>query len=125
MAQWTEIGKSGLTGAVAGAVDQIVINQDEKSKRTEAAAGKTLSIWRQISTYYNYMLPLGIVVACAADAVKGAWADRLVTVAGQLAGRKAIAQVTKVSQSAPWRPYVPRAPSPQTTFPDYADVKIS
>ncbi len=110
MAQWTEIGKGVAAGAVAGAVDQIITNQDEKKKREASAAGTTLSIFKQIGTYYNYVLPVGIVVACAANAVKGAWAERLVTIAGQLAGRKVTAQITKAEQSAPWRQYsAPRA----------------
>ncbi len=114
MAQWAEIGKSGVTGLAAGVADQLIQNNDEKSKRAFVAipanAGKTLSIWKQIGTYYNYGLPIVLTVACAADAVKGAWADRLMTVAGQLIGRKATAQITSATQSAPrrgpaeWRP---------------------
>ncbi len=110
MAQWTEIAKSGATGLVAGAVDQLITNKDEKAKRDAAAAGTSLSIWKQFGTYFNYGLPIGIVVACATNAVKGVWADRLVTVAGQLVGRKVTAQVTKAEQAAPWRQYsAPRA----------------
>ncbi len=118
MAQWSEIGKSGATGLVAGMGDQLITNQDEKKKREAAAAGTTVSLFKQIGTYYNYVLPIGIVVACAANAVRGAWADRLVTVAGQLVGRKVTAQVTKAEQSLPWRAYPARtAPAPRATPP--------
>lgn len=112
MSDWKAIGTSLGTGAVAGVLDQVLMNQDEKKKREAAAGGESLSIFKQMGTYYNYVLPMGIVVAAAAGAIKGAWLDRLVTIAGQLAGRKGTAQVTKAAQSAPWKSYTP--PTPRT-----------
>lgn len=109
MAQWREIGKSLAIGAVAGAVDQVLTNRDEKAKREAAASGKPISMFKQVGFYYNYILPAGLVIACAADMLKGPMADRLITVAGQLAARKATAQITSATQSAPWKAYAPAA----------------
>lgn len=119
MPEWKAIGISVGTGAVAGVADQLIQNMDEKKKREDVAAGRASSIWKQIGTYYNYGLPIVIIAAAAAGALKGAWLERMLPIAGQLAGRKVTAQVSKVQQAAPWRPYspAPRSPAPQSAAP--------
>lgn len=106
MPNWVEVGTGLGVGGVGGALDQLVQNRDEKQRRTDAAAGRAISMWKEFGTYYNYGVPLAVVIAAATNTIRSTrWLDRLTTLGGALAGRKITAQVTKAEQSAPWRPY--------------------
>jgi hypothetical protein len=99
------------TGAAVGVADQLIQNRDERAKRNAAAAGETLSMWKEVGTYYNYGLPVAVVLASAMGWLPGIWQERLAVAAGAVAGRKATFTLTKAQQSLPWRPMQPAARS--------------
>jgi len=105
MANWTKVGTDLGIGAVAGVVDQLAQNSDEKRAMAMRAAGtlaadKKMPLMKQYGTYINYGVPLLAVVAVATNMVRGEMETRLVTIGGQLAGRKATHQFTTGSTSA-------------------------
>jgi len=95
--EWVKVGTSVAIGGAAGAVDQLVQNQDEKR---EAAKGEKLGIMTQYGTYYNYGIPILAILGTAFGFLKGDMATRLVTAGSQLAGRKITHQVTKKAPAA-------------------------
>ncbi|MDP2729124.1 MAG: hypothetical protein Q8O55_01420 [Dehalococcoidales bacterium] len=104
MSDWFKVGAGAVTGAVAGVADQVVQNMDEKRALDERAAGrlavdKKLPLMQQFGTYLNYGVPILTVLASAMGWVKGDVETRLVTAAGQLAGRKATHQLTTGAKS--------------------------
>lgn len=105
---WINTGINVAVGGVAGMGDQLVQNFDEKKRREAEAAGEKLSLWKQAGTYLNYGVPILAVVGAATGFLKGAWADRLILVGSQLAGRKVTYTVSKATQATPW---VPRTPA--------------
>ncbi len=105
MTNWTKVGLDLGVGGVAGVVDQLAQNSDEKRALAERVAGtlaanKKMPLMKQYGTYINYGVPLLAVVGVAMDMVKGDMATRLVTAGGQLAGRKATHQFTTGATSA-------------------------
>lgn len=105
MAKWTKVGADVVVGGIAGTVDQVVQNMDEKRALDERAAGtlaanKKLPLMKQAGTYLNYGVPLLAIIASAMDWVRGDTQTRLVTIGGQLAGRKATHQFTTGAASA-------------------------
>lgn len=106
MTNWTKVGTDLGVGAVAGVVDQLAQNSDEKRAMAERAAGKLaadkkMPLMKQYGTYINYGLPLLAVVAVATGMVReGEMTTRLLTAGGQLAGRKATHQFTTGSTSS-------------------------
>jgi hypothetical protein len=88
------MGMDVLTGAGAGAVDQLIQNQDDK-RAEELPSGETLGITRQYGTYLNYGVPILAIAASAMGWLRGDWATRAVLAGSQLAGRKVVWQVTK------------------------------
>jgi len=92
MVEWVNVGTNVAVGGGAGAIDQVVQNQDEKR---ETDKGAKLPIASQYGTYYNYGIPILSVLGVAFGFLKGDWADRLVTVGSTLAGRKATWHITK------------------------------
>ena len=97
-AEWTKIGTSIVTGAVAGILDQRIHDWDEERK-VEA-------VMAQAGTYYNYGLPIIILILAAFGILKGDWLNRLMTAGAQLAGRRATYQIAKPQQAqqtqSPW-----------------------
>ena len=99
MTEWVKVGVDLGTGAAAGVGDQLIQNWDERralAARTAGtlAADKKLPIMKQAGTYLNFGVPILGVVGVATNFVKGDWATRLVTIGGQLAGRKVTHQLT-------------------------------
>lgn len=104
MSDWMKLSTDVGTGLLVGAGDQLIQNQDEKRALAERAAGtlpadKKLPVMKQYGTLFNYGVPLVIVGAIAMNALRGDWATRLATAAGQLAGRKVTHQFTTKSTS--------------------------
>lgn len=95
MAEWMKVGTDVVTGGAAGAVDQLLQNQDDKRAAEKLAAGEKLGIMGQYGTYLNYGVPLLAVVATAMGWLKGDWISRAVTAGSVLAGRKVTWQFTK------------------------------
>ena len=95
MADWMKTGMDVGIGGVAGAVDQLAQNQDDKRAKEKADAGETLGMMQQIGTWVNYGVPVLAIVATAMGWLKGEMATRVCTVGAQLAGRKATWQFTK------------------------------
>ncbi len=123
---WMAVGIDVAGGAVLGAGDQLIQNEDEKRRRT---AG-TLSHWKEYGTYYNYGVPLLGIVATAMGWVKGDWVTRVIMGGAQLAGRKVTYTLTKAAQSAPWRPAPgggtgARSPVQQTQKPGFEKAGIT
>jgi hypothetical protein len=121
-----KVGTNVIVGGVAGAVDQVIQNQDEKQRRAKEAAGQQLPMYQEIGTYYNYVLPAIALIGVATGIIKGEWADKSILIGAQLAGRKATFQITKASQALPWRPYRPSAATPpakQTTQPEFSGAQ--
>ena len=101
---WTKVGVNAVSGGVAGVADQFVQNWDEDRALKERAAGtlaadKKLPIMKQGGSYLNYFAPGVVVFAAAMGWLRGEMETRLVTIAGQLAGRKATHQLTTGSKS--------------------------
>jgi hypothetical protein len=99
MADWKRVGIGGGVGAVAGVLDQVIQNADEKRGLDARAAGtlpadKKLSVWKQFGTYYDYGIPVASLLAIGMGWLKGDMAMTLATVGGQLAGRKLTHQFT-------------------------------
>ncbi len=114
-AEWIPVVIDVGIGGAAGAVDQVLQNQDDKRRRDAEAAGETLSVWKKYGTYFNYGVPVLAILGVAFNFLKGSWATRAVTAGSQLAGRKMTYQFTKATQATPWREYIPptRQPAPQ------------
>ena len=89
-AEWTKIGTSIVTGGVAGILDQRIHDWDEERRVEEVMA--------QAGTYYNYGLPIIILILAAFGILKGDWLNRLMTAGAQLAGRRATYQIVKPNQ---------------------------
>jgi hypothetical protein len=118
-ADWMNTGIDVVVGGGAGAIDQVIQNQDETRRREDEAAGKEFSMWKAYGTYFNYGIPILAILGVAFDFLKGDWATRAVVAGSQLAGRKVTYTMTKATQSAPWRRYNPpgggvRPPVPQS-----------
>lgn len=132
MADWMKVGTDVVTGGVAGALDQVIQNQDEKRGLEARAAGtitadQKLPIMKQYGTYYNYGVPLLTVFGIGMNMVRGDWATRLATVGGQLTGRKVTHQVTTKSTSpypsaaySSWQRAAEARKAAQTTQPEFA-----
>lgn len=93
--KWVKAGIDGGVGAVAGVADQVIQNWDEKR---ESEAHAKLSIWKQAGTWLNYGVPVLSMLMLAFMGMPGDWGTRMMTVGGQLAGRKATWQYTKRSR---------------------------
>jgi hypothetical protein len=95
---WVKMGTGIVAGGVAGGVDQLVQNRDDKEedrrhKLATTAPGflkpeEKLPMTARIGTYYNYGAPLVAVGAVAMGALKGDTALMALTAGGQLAGRQ-------------------------------------
>jgi len=92
VAEWVKIGTDVAVGGVAGVVDQVLQNQDEKR---ESEKGEKLGIMAQYGTYYNYGVPILAIIASAFGWLRGDWANRAVVAGSTIAGRKATWHVTK------------------------------
>jgi len=92
MAQWVKIGTDVVVGGAAGAIDQVLQNQDDKR---EAEMGERLGIMAQYGTYYNYGVPILAILGTAFGFLKGDWASRALIAGSTLAGRKAAWHITK------------------------------
>lgn len=92
MAEWVKIGTDVVVGGAAGAIDQVLQNQDEKR---ETEKGEKLGIMAQYGTYYNYGVPIVAILATAFGFLKGDWASRAVIAGSTIAGRKATWHITK------------------------------
>jgi len=111
MGKWTSVGIDLGVGAAGGVVDQLIQNSDEKrgidmavTDPTKLDANGKLPIMKQYGTYYNYGVPIVGVLGVAFNLVRGEWATRLLTIGGQLAGRKVTHQLTtKATSSTPSR----------------------
>lgn len=95
MANWMKIGQDLGVGGVAGVLDQILQEEDEKRAKTflakpENAAKKTMPVLNQYGTYFNYGLPIVTVVATAMGYLNGPLQTEMLTASGALVGRKAI-----------------------------------
>lgn len=90
--EWVKVGTNVAVGGAAGAIDQVVQNQDEKR---EAAAGAKLGIMSQYGTYYNYGVPILAILGAAFGFLRGDMATRLITAGSTVAGRKATWAITK------------------------------
>ena len=105
MSEWIKKGIDLGGGAVAGVVDQLTQNRDEQQALKERTAGtlaadKKLPVMKQFGTYLNYGVPIVAILASAMGWVRGDNETRLVTIGGQLAGRKATHQFTTGSKSS-------------------------
>jgi len=98
MADWVKVGTDVAVGGGAGAVDQLLQNQDEK--RAAAAPNGKLAIMKQYGTYFNYGVPILSILGVAFGYLRGEWATRAVVAGSQLAGRKVTKQVTKKAPAA-------------------------
>ena len=94
MANWVKVGTDVVVGGAAGAVDQLIQNQDDKRMVAAVANGKKLNAFAQYGTYFNYGLPLLAVIGVGSGMLRGDWATRAGVIAGQLAGRKAVHAAT-------------------------------
>jgi len=112
MPEWMKVGADALVGAPAGALDQVIQNQDEKRRREAEAAGTPFNLWKHYGTYYNYGVPVLAIAGVALNFLKGDWATRLMTAGFQLAGRKVVHTMTKATQATPWHRYTPPNPNP-------------
>lgn len=92
MVEWVKIGTSVVVGGAAGAIDQVLQNQDEKR---ESERGEKLPIMSQYGTYYNYGVPILAILASAFGFLKGDMATRVITAGSTIAGRKATWHITK------------------------------
>ncbi len=111
MTAWSKVGVDLGMGAAAGVADQFVQNMDEKRGLEQRAAGiigptEKLPVMRQTGTYLNYGVPILAILASAMGWVRGENETRLVTIGGQLAGRKITHQYsTKSTSSTPSAAY--------------------
>lgn len=92
MVEWVKVGTNVVVGGAAGAIDQVLQNQDQKR---EEEKGEKLAIMSQYGTYYNYGVPILAIIGAAFGFLKGDWATRLITAGSTLAGRKATWHITK------------------------------
>ncbi len=127
--QWIAVATDVAVGGGAGAIDQVLQNQDEKRRREAEAAGTPLTVWKHFGTYYNYGVPILAILGVAFNFLKGDWATRAVVTGSQRAGRKVTYQMTKATQATPWRQYIspsptPSGPVPQTQKPGFELVGI-
>ena len=53
MANWAKVGTDVVVGAAAGALDQVIQNQDDKRMVAAVSNGKKLSVMSQYGTYLN------------------------------------------------------------------------
>lgn len=91
MAEWMKVGTDVVVGGGAGAIDQLLQNQDNK----RMAEKPGLSMMSQYGTYYNYGVPILAILGSAFGFLKGTWATRFIVAGSQLAGRKVALKVTK------------------------------
>lgn len=128
ISNWTPVITNVIAGGAVGFGDQIAQNSDEKRVREAQAAGKTLSMWKQVGTYLNFFAPAAALLLYAGGVVKGEWGEKSILLGSQLAGRKAAYKATKAVQSAPWRPapnsHHDFSPVPQEQKPGFEKVGI-
>ena len=114
MANWKKVATDVGIGAVAGGLDAFVqektVDQVAKFKAVAANAGKKMPQLQRYSTYYNYGVPILATVAVAMGYPRSTdMQTRLMTIAGQLAGRRAGEQIideqkVAAKQSYAWHP---------------------
>lgn len=108
---YMKVGTDVVVGGVAGVVDEVVQNQDDKREDDRhklatgapgaLAVGKKLPIFSRIGTYYNYGVPILSILGIAAGFLKGDMATRLLTASGQLTGREVTHTMTTKARPIP------------------------
>ncbi len=124
MVEWTKIGTDVMVGGVAGVVDQVAQNQDNKREDDQHKAGtlkatEKLPIMKRFGTYVNYGVPLLSLFGIGLGYLKGEMATRLATISGQLAAREVTHTMTTKVRPIPaaawnvWERSPAGAPAPQ------------
>ena len=85
-----EIGTSVGAGALAGVGNHHIAKKDAERA---AAASAPLGIAAQYGTWYNYGVPIAGILLSAFGVLKGAWATRILSIGGTLAGIKVPEQI--------------------------------
>lgn len=101
---WVKVGTDIGIGAAVGVVDQLAANQDA-GRLTQAGVkldkNGELPFFSRLGTYVNYVAPIAAVVAASMDWVEGDMETRVLTAAGQLAGRGLTQHLTKAKTTVP------------------------